>query len=373
MAGEITALTMPKWGLAMTEGKLVAWNVAEGTPVAPGQPIVEIETEKITNVYEAPAGGVLRKCVAVAGDTLPVGALIGVLADPSVSDEDIARFIEEFRAEAPETSAAEAEAVRVASVTVNGRPIQYLKMGDAGGIPLLLVHGLGGDLNNWLFNQPVLAQKHTVYALDLPGHGGSTKDVGGGDIGAMTAAVVGFLDALSVDRAHFVGHSLGGGIALSAALEHPRRAATLTLISPVGLGSEINVDYIDGFIQSERRKEMKVVLGRLFAKPEIVSNEMVNDVLKYKRLEGVKAALSTIARAIFRGNKQGFIVRDRLSEISAPIQIIWGEQDAIIPSSQVAGLPASVSVHMLAGVGHMAHMEQPQEVNKLIERLVTSS
>ncbi len=373
MAGEITALTMPKWGLAMTEGKVVAWNVEEGAQVAAGQGIVEVETEKITNVCEAPVSGALRKRVASAGDTLAVGALMGVIADASVSGNEIERFIQEFRADTAGAAATEGEALRTSSVTVGGRPIRYLKMGEAGEVPVLLIHGLGGDLNNWLFNQPALAQKHTVYALDLPGHGGSTKEVGSGDVGAMTAAVIGFLDALGVERVHLIGHSLGGAIALNAALEHPRRAATVTLISPAGLGTEADVSYIEGFIQAERRKEMKAVLGRLFANPETVSNEMINNVLKYKRLEGVTAALGTIAAAIFRDNKQALVLRDRLAEVTVPVQVIWGKQDSVIPPSQAVALPAAISVHLLSGAGHMAHLEQPQEVNKLIERLVASA
>jgi pyruvate dehydrogenase E2 component (dihydrolipoamide acetyltransferase) len=372
MAGQITALTMPKWGLAMTEGKVVAWNLEEGASVEAGQGIVEIETEKITNICEAPIAGVLRRRVASEGETLAVGALLGVIADASVPDEEITRFVKEFRAETPDMAAAEAQAPRSTSVEVNGRPIRYLQMGEAGGLPILLIHGFGGDLNNWLFNQPVLSQKHTVYALDLPGHGGSSKEVGNGDIAAMTAAVIGFLNAVGVARAHLVGHSLGGGIALNAALEHPSRVATLTLISPVGLGADVDASYIQDFIQAERRKEMKNVLGRLFAKPEIVGTEMINNVLKYKRLEGVKTALSTVAQAIHRGNKQALVLRERLSELNAPTQVIWGEKDSILPAAQASGLPSAISVHLLSGAGHMAHMEQPQEVNKLIERLVSS-
>jgi len=370
MAGKITALTMPKWGLAMTEGKVVAWNVHEGAEVAAGQGIVEVETEKITNLCEAPVSGVLCRRVAKEGDTLPVGALIGVIADASVPSEEIERFVQEFRLDTSGVAETEAEPLRANSVTVNGRPLRYLKMGEAGGFPIVLLHGLGGDLNNWLFNQPVLAQKHTVYALDLPGHGGSSKEVGSGDVSAMTAAVVGFFDALGIERAHLVGHSLGGAVALAVVLEHPRRVATVTLISPAGLGPELDASYVEAFIEAERRREMKTVLGKLFANPEIVSNEMVNNVLKYKRLEGVKAALSTIAAAILRDGKQAVVLRDRLSEVSAPVQVIWGKQDSIVPPSHAQGLPGAVPVHLLAGAGHMAHLEQPQEVNRLIEQLV---
>lgn len=97
MAGQsITAITMPKLGMTMTQGTVVDWQVKAGDPVKSGDEIVGIETEKITNVCEAPAGGTFRRRVASEGATLPVGALIGVIADADTSEADIDTFIAAF-------------------------------------------------------------------------------------------------------------------------------------------------------------------------------------------------------------------------------------------------------------------------------------
>ena len=74
--GSILAVTMPKWGLAMSEGTVVAWHTQEGAVIAAGDELMDIETTKITNVFESPVAGLLRRRVVAAGATVPVGALL---------------------------------------------------------------------------------------------------------------------------------------------------------------------------------------------------------------------------------------------------------------------------------------------------------
>jgi len=93
----IEAITIPQWGLTMTEGTLVKWNASEGDAVQEKGEIAEIETEKIVNVLESPADGILRKIIGKEGDTFPVGALIGILASESTPEKDIDKFIEQYK------------------------------------------------------------------------------------------------------------------------------------------------------------------------------------------------------------------------------------------------------------------------------------
>jgi pyruvate dehydrogenase E2 component (dihydrolipoamide acetyltransferase) len=89
----IFELTMPKWGLTMEEGTLVKWLVAVGSAVTPGMELAEVETDKIVNVMENIHTGVLRRVVADEGDVLPVGALLGIIADAAVSDAAIDTYL----------------------------------------------------------------------------------------------------------------------------------------------------------------------------------------------------------------------------------------------------------------------------------------
>ena len=211
------------------------------------------------------------------------------------------------RSSRPHAAEAGAAAPEPETIEAGGRRFRYLTLGEGEGPPIVFIHGFGGDLNNWLFNQEALAESHATYALDLPGHGGSSKDLGAGHVhvGALATAVLDFLDAKEIDKAHLVGHSLGGAIALDLALNHAERVASVTLICSAGLGPDINMDYIDGFMQAKRRKQLQPVLEMLVADPALVSREMIEDVLKFKRLDGVEAALNRIIDDSLRGRPAG--------------------------------------------------------------------
>ena len=95
---EIQPIVMPKWGLAMQEGMLAAWHVAEGQDVTKGQEIADIETSKIANAFESPVAGPLRRRLVGEGETVLVGALLAVVADASISDDAIEAFVTDFQA-----------------------------------------------------------------------------------------------------------------------------------------------------------------------------------------------------------------------------------------------------------------------------------
>jgi pyruvate dehydrogenase E2 component (dihydrolipoamide acetyltransferase) len=372
VSDRIDKLGMPKWGLSMTEGTVVAWLVEEGAEVVAGDEVAEVETEKINGVVESPVAGVLRRRVAAAGDVIPVGGLLGVIADVDVPDADIDAFVEEFQASFVPEEAEEEAGPAPETVEVEAGRLRFLRQGD-GGEPLVLLHGFGGDLNNWLFTAPALAGEHVVYALDLPGHGGSSKDVGTGNVDYLAQAVEQFLDVQGLERVHLVGHSMGGLVATRLALAAPRRVASLALVAGAGLGEEINLEYIEGFIGAERRRELKPALELLFADRSLVTRQLVDDVLKYKRIDGVDQALRAIAANAFGEGGQRVVIADRLGELEVPLLVVWGREDRIIPAAHAERAPEGAEVHVLDGQGHSPHMEAAGDFNRIMEGFLATA
>jgi len=366
----IFTVTMPKWGLSMQEGKVNLWLKEVGDKIEPGEEILEVESEKISGAVEAATAGVLRRQVAQADEVLPVGALLGVIADKDVDDALIDDLIARFQAEFVPPSADDADSgPQTQTVKVGDIEVRYLKLGEdaAGKEPLLLIHGFGGDLNNWLFNHAPLSESRAVYALDLPGHGSTTKVTGINSLDGLAEVVVGFMDAVGLECAHLAGHSMGGGVSLAVAKRAPNKVKSLSLIASAGLGSEINGAYIDGFVSAASRNALKPVLAQLYSDESLVTRSMIDDMLKFKRLEGVDSALATLAGGLFAGGRQ--TAQLAAAAAGKPTLVIWGENDRVIPSSHATAIPGA-TVKVMPGQGHMVQLEAAGEVNKLIGEFI---
>jgi pyruvate dehydrogenase E2 component (dihydrolipoamide acetyltransferase) len=291
-----------------------------------------------------------------------------------VSDADIDAYVSSYVTPAEDEAEGE-EAAAYHFVDIDGIRVRYAARGgdDSSRPAVLFIHGFGGDLDNWLFNLDALAEKNRVFALDLPGHGQSTPKVPGASLAALAEFVVKFMDAVKIDRAHLVGHSMGGGIAAQMAVDAPDRVQSVALISPSGFGDEVNNAYTEGFVTAESRRELKPVVELLFANPELVSRQMLDDLLKYKRLDGVSEALTSLNAGLFAGGRQSEKSCGKLGDAGKPVLVIWGGKEQISPAAHAKNAPPGANVRVFDDAGHMSQMEKANEVNGLLKEHVSGS
>jgi len=364
---EIVPIIMPKWGLSMLEGTVTKWWKKEGDEFVEGEEIVDVETSKITNGYEAPFGGRLARIVAQEGETVPVGGLIGISADESIPSTEVDAFVAKFQANFVPEAEEEAEKgqLQIRTVEVDRKAYRVGTLGDLGsGRPVVLIHGFSGDLDNWLFNLDALHAEAPVVALELPGHGASSKDLETGSLGELADVLARILEKLAVSAATLVGHSLGGAVAMRIANDRPQLARSLVLLAPAGLpGSSIADDFIKGIVEAQQARQLLPALKMLFADESLATRELAEEMMKYKRLDGVDEALAMIAGQMQAGDQFAELA-GKLADLP-PTTVILGRDDRVVSAPDRASLPASWTVIELES-GHMLHMEQASEVNKLM-------
>ena len=372
MGSNILPITMPKWGLAMKEGSIVKWNREVGEEIKKGEALVEIETEKVVNEFESPENGTLiKKCIEL-DEKVPVGSLIAIYGDKETSDDEINKFIIEFN-ENFENSSEDSDINESATkkIKIEDLDINFFQIGDADKKNLLFIHGFGGDLNNWMFNQEELSKDFNTYSLDLPGHGSSSKDIKKEiEISFFTKNIVKFCEQNNLKKINLVGHSFGAGISIDIANKNKELVESLILISPIGLGKEIDNSYLEGFVSADSRRDLKKVLEKLYFDSSIITRDLLNEVLKIKRFDGISDALNLIKNVILHNEFQKNDLRKDIENIKIPISIIWGKDDNIIPNSHSSNLNGNIKVNIIDDCGHMAHVEKSQEVNSLIKETI---
>ena len=372
MSGKIFPVSMPKWGMTMEEGKVTDWLISEGEVVSEGDEIVEIETDKISNVVESQTSGILVRHLVVEGSIYKVGSLIGVIIDGDVEEDEIDNFIKKFESEEKTKTDTEEATNKTEKIQLRNLELNFLEVfcEKPEQETIVFVHGFGGDLNSWSFNQVELSAHFNTISLDLPGHGGSGLEVASGNVSELSEILISLFEKKEINQAHLVGHSLGGAISLLMAYTKPEIFKTLTLICPALPGLKTNNEFLEGFIYADSRKQMRNVVSELYANPKVVNRNFIDETLKSRRFDGAKQALGKIKDANFLRSGESSFQLPPLEEIKAPIQIIRGSEDRVIKFSGDEFLPPNIKIHELNASGHMPQMEEHNKVNKMIEAFI---
>ncbi len=268
------------------------------------------------------------------------------------------------------------------SITIDGLRVNYIEAGD--GPTVLLVHGLGTSLITWYRNvDPLVDAGYRVIAVDLPGHGDSDKprDMSY-DPEAAPIFLQQFLEVVGVERATVVGSSAGGLLVAMFALAHPEMVDKVVLVASGGLGHEVSwllrivsVPGLGELLYQPRLHLNSNISKYLFHQPPPFLDEVMPEMQRVRNLPGSRyAALRSIRSSInLLGLRKQRHILEHLKDLRAPLMIVWGQEDAIIPVSHAASvqeeLPQSV-VHIFSECGHWPHMEKSEEFNSHLLRFL---
>lgn len=253
-------------------------------------------------------------------------------------------------------------------IPVRGHSIHvYQVEGKGSGPPVLLVHGLGGSANGFFRIFSGLARRFSrVIALDLPGHGYSPLPVSGpAKLLEQLAILKEAASLLSPQPAYVVGNSLGGAMSLLLAHELPEQVRALALISPGGARMEREQLLALGKVMHVKTTaESRALTRRIFHRAPLAALAFASELRKMYGTPAVLAAFEEI-------DQHSHVEPHILSAIRAPVLLLWGQSDRLLPQDGVhyfrAHLPASSRIEIVPGFGHVPQVERPGAV---VKRLV---
>lgn len=267
----------------------------------------------------------------------------------------------------------------VRTVMVDGQRIAYLDAGS--GPPVILLHGFGGALWQWEYQQAALSASHRVITLDLLGAGWSDKP----DIEYTPDQILesfrGFMDAVGVQRASLVGNSMGAGVAMGMALTYPERVDRLVLIAglPDRVRDKVTSPLIKRALESRvpvwlaalgnwvaGRSLTRAVLREMVHDERLLTPAVIERSYRNRKRAGLVGPLLAMAGSLPLW-EEGFA--KRLGDIRHPTLILWGAEDKVFPpqvgKEMHATMPAS-SFMLIPESGHIPQWERPLAVNPIL-------
>jgi pimeloyl-ACP methyl ester carboxylesterase len=271
------------------------------------------------------------------------------------------------------------ERVPLQSVQVHGHRIAYLDVGD--GAPVILLHGFGGSMWQWEYQQTALSSHMRVITPDVLGSGLSDKP----DIDyrpeEMLAFLVGFMDALHIPEAVLIGHSMGSGLAIGMALEHPDRLSRLILIS--GLPPDVMKNLTNPTLKRALETHTptwlvtaanwlfggfftKGILKEMIYDPTLLTPAVLDRSNRNRTRPGLFRPIMTVGKSLPIWESR---FAPRLGAIPHKPLILWGQEDRVFPVSvgrQLHNMIPGSTFVAVAGAGHLPQWEAPKQVNREI-------
>lgn len=269
------------------------------------------------------------------------------------------------------------ERMPVHTVLVHDQRIAYLDVGA--GPPIILIHGFGGSMWQWEYQQHALSQDFRVLTLDLPGSGLSDKPAIAYRPDEMLDFLVGFMDAVKIPQATLVGNSMGAGLAIGMALTHPTRVTKLVLVD--GLPQHVMAKLTSPSVRRalETRAPswlvsfgnmlfgglmMESVLKEIVYDPALLTPAVIERSNRNRQRPGLIRPIMTLRENLPLW-EAGFATR--LGEITHPTLVLWGVEDRVFPIAVGEELHQTIKGSRfirIPNAGHIPQWERPDVVNQ---------
>jgi 2-hydroxy-6-oxonona-2,4-dienedioate hydrolase len=255
---------------------------------------------------------------------------------------------------------------------VNGSMIRYLEDGPSDCKTLIFLHGIGASAERWSRVIPTLSRDYRVIAPDIIGFGYSDKPVVEYTMDFFIDFFESFLDNLGISEASIIGSSLGGHIATEFAIRFPHMVEKLVLVSPAGMMRK-STPTLDRYIMAALYPEYQrvyEVFSEMVYDSNTINQETLMDFVNRMNLPSAKYAfMSTLSGIRYAPRLTG-----RLSNITAPTLLMWGENDTTIPLAEYAHqyneIPNMEELVVIKKCGHIAPIERPATFNRIVLRFL---
>lgn len=405
----------------MEEGIVVTWNLSEGESFERGDTLLEVETDKMVAEVPALESGTLLEILVEEQAKVKVGDILALIDPSEKSprkteistkkEETPSRHIPEspialkefsqslthdekvldlIRAVPGARRLAKLDGIDLKTIIGSGPAgriersdvvkvfqnepgvaspkqsfgpqmgpggVRFLRRGKQVGTPVVLLHGFASDLHSWRLIHSPLSRHRDVIAFELPGHGESRDWQKSGGVKALAEHLEQVIIELELGTVDLVGHSLGGAIAVYLASQQTNMVRRLTLLAPVGFGTEINLSAVELFAEELSESEIKLALSRLFYDLRWVSKDLIEATKKNFGSSSRRVQARDLLKSIFPSRSQEWDGQSLLSKLNQPVRIVWGEEDMILPVRHLNGLPGWVAQHRLSKVGHVPQIE----------------
>jgi pimeloyl-ACP methyl ester carboxylesterase len=280
------------------------------------------------------------------------------------------------------------EEPQLCELNLHGHRVAYRQAGS--GPVVVLIHGITSDSSTWRRVLPYLARRFTVIAPDLAGHGRSDKPKGDYSLGAHATGVRDLLVALGHDRATFVGHSLGGGIAMQISYQFPERCERLVLVDSGGLGRDVSMllraatlpgsELVLPLLAASRLlaagRLAGSILGRVGLRAGTDIEEMARGHATLSDREARAAFVSTLRSVVDPGGQRVDASNRLYLAKHLPLMLVWGERDSLIPASHGRTaheqLPGS-RLEVFADSGHFPQLDEPERFIDVLVDFIEST